>query len=168
MLEHDSDALLPFLRSSRSKSAVTSGGHADFRSEELAGEILDPLLLLHVLCHQFLWKGISPDHNHPCGRVYWKNPTCDRGASHHCKTMPDTLQRPAVCTVNEMKLTSITFLWTYLTSTSCHLLRWLSTRSSTLSSSCSALSSTRWHTSTHLMLMYRIMYCTQSRPKSPI
>lgn len=89
-------------------------------------------------------------------------------ASHHFKTMPDALQWPAVCTVNEMKLTFITFLWTYLMSTSCHLLRWLSTRSSTLSSSCSALSSTRWHTFTHLMLMYRIMYCIQSRPKSPI
>lgn len=56
-LQH-SFLLLIFLYSSRRKSTVTSGSDANFRSEGLAGEILDPLLLLYVLCHQFLWKGV--------------------------------------------------------------------------------------------------------------
>lgn len=52
-------SLLCFLYLSGRKSAITSGSDADLRSERDAGEILDPLLLLHVLCHQLLWKGID-------------------------------------------------------------------------------------------------------------
>ncbi len=51
-------SLLGCLHISGGKSAITSGGDADFRGERDAGEILDPLLLLHVLCDQLLWKGI--------------------------------------------------------------------------------------------------------------
>lgn len=40
------------------KSAITSRSDADLRSERDTGEILDTLLLLHVLCGQLLWKGI--------------------------------------------------------------------------------------------------------------
>lgn len=48
--------LVPFHISGR-KSAITTGGDADLRSERGAGKILDPLLLLHVLHHQLLRKG---------------------------------------------------------------------------------------------------------------
>lgn len=50
-------SILDFPHDSRRKSAITSGSNADLRSERDAGEILDPLLLLHVLCRQLLWKG---------------------------------------------------------------------------------------------------------------
>lgn len=50
---------LGFLHFSGRESAVALGGHADLRSERDAGEILDPLLLLHVLRHQLLWKGTN-------------------------------------------------------------------------------------------------------------
>lgn len=50
---------LGFLHISGGESAITSGSDADFRSERDTGEILDTVLLLHVLCGQLLWQGIS-------------------------------------------------------------------------------------------------------------
>ncbi len=52
-------SFLGFLHISGGKSAIASGSDADLRSERVAGEILDPLLLFHVLCYQLLWKGID-------------------------------------------------------------------------------------------------------------
>lgn len=72
--------LLIFLCSGRRKSTIASGSNANFRSEGLAGEILDPLLLLHVLFHQFLWKGIYslfPSSGETFMGI--KSPMCDHG-----------------------------------------------------------------------------------------
>lgn len=55
-----------FLRASGGKSAITYHSDADLRSERDAGEILDTLLLLHVLCYQLLWKGSYWHWRDPC------------------------------------------------------------------------------------------------------
>lgn len=47
-----------FLHLSGGKSTITPGSDGDFGCERDTGEILDPLLLLYVLCGQLFWKGI--------------------------------------------------------------------------------------------------------------
>lgn len=50
--------LLVLHLASGGKSAISSGSETDLGCKGVSGEVLDPLLLLYVLCGQLLWKGI--------------------------------------------------------------------------------------------------------------